>query len=654
VLFTTPTAQRLVAAPGEFTSILFVARPGVSQQQLVSNLRSVLPHGLEAITGAALIKEMQDQFQQVMSFFSTFMLIFAGVALLVGAFMIFNTFSITVAQRTRESGLLRALGASRRQVLGSVLIEALAVGVIASAIGLAAGVAVAAGLKAMLSGLGFGLPPGGIVFTGRTVLLASLAGVAVTLVAAVSPARKAAKVPPVAAMQEAVAGSTGYGSKERVMVGSAILAAGLAVLLTGLFASVGNRTLVVGAGIVLVFFAVTVLGRTVSLPLSRALGAPLPKLRGVTGTLAQRNAMRNPKRTAASASALMIGVGLVAFFTILASSSTASVNATIDRTFAGDIVIDSGGGLMGGVDPALAARLSKLPQVSAVTGVAVGPAQILGKVELVSGVDPRTAGQIFDVSPVQGSMAGLGRTDIAVYKDVAAAEHLKIGSTVPVLFRDTGPQKLRVALIYGDATAAPSPRYFLGNPAFNANFAARYDSQVFVKKAPGVSNAAALAAVRVTASGYSGTTVMDQAAYKAERAKPVQQELMLVYTMLALAILIALLGIGNTLALSIFERTRELGVMRAVGMTRRQLRATVRWESVIIALQGTVLGLAVGLLFGWALVLSMKNQGITVFSVPVLTLVIVVVLAALAGLVAAIPPSRRAARLNILRALVSE
>jgi putative ABC transport system permease protein len=438
------------------------------------------------------------------------------------------------------------------------------------------------------------------------------------------------------------------------MVGSAILAVGTAALLTGLFTGVGNRTLVVGAGIVLVFFAVTVLGRTVSLPLSHALGAPLPKLRGVTGRLAQRNAMRNPKRTAASASALMIGVGLVAFISILASSSTATVNATIDRTFAGDIVIDSGGGLMGGVDPALAAQLGKLPQVAAATGVAIGPAQILGKVELVTGVDPRAAGQIFDVRPVGGSLAGLDRTGIAVYKDVATAEHLKVGSVVPALFRDTGPQKLRVALIYGDATAAPASRYFLGNAAFNANFPVRYDSQVFVKKAPGVSNAAALAAVRAAADRYSGTSVMDQATYKADRAKPIQQMLMLVYAMLALAILIALLGIGNTLALSIFERTRELGVMRAVGMTRRQLRASIRWESVIIALQGTVLGLLIGLFFGWALVLSMKNQGITVFSVPVPSLVIVAVLAAVAGVVAAILPSRRAARLNILRALVSE
>ena len=655
VLFTTPVAQQLVAAPGKYSSILFVAKPGVSQQQLAGNLRQALPHGLEAITGGALIKEMQDQFAQVLSFFKTFMLIFAIVALLVGAFMIFNTFSITVAQRTRENGLLRALGASKRQVLGAVLLEAVVVGIIASLIGLAAGVAVAIGLKAMLSGLGMAsVPTSGIVFTARTALVAGLAGLAVTIVAAISPARKAAKVSPVAAMQDVTVGSTGYGSKERVMVGTTILLLGVAALFTGLFTNVASRVLVVGAGALLVFFGVSVLGRTVSLPLSRAVGAPLPRLRGVTGKLALQNAMRNPKRTAASASALMIGVGLVGFFTILGSSSTASVNSAIDRSFAGDVVIDSGGGLMGGVDPALAGQLSKLPQVQAATGVAIGLAQINGKVEQVSAVDPRAASQIFNVSPVQGSLAGLGRNGIAVYKDVATADHLRLGSTVPVLFKDTGRQNLTVALIYGEATGAPAPRYFMGNQAFDANFPVRYDSQVFVKKAPGVTTAAAVTAVRAVADRYSGTTVMDQAAFKAEQAKPVQQQLTLVYVLLALAVVIALLGIGNTLALSIVERTRELGVMRAVGMTRHQLRAMIRWESVIIALQGTVLGLLVGVFFGWALVLAMKDQGITVFSVPVLTLAIVVVLAGLAGAAAAIWPSRRAAKLNILRAIVSE
>ena len=662
VQFTTPVAQLLVAAPGKFSSISFVAAPGVSQQQLVSNLQRVLPPGTEAVTGATAIKETQDTFQKGLSVFSKFFLIFAVVALLVGAFIILNTFAITVAQRTRENGLLRALGASKRQVLGSVLIEAAAVGLIAALIGLAAGVAVAAGLKALLSAIGLGLPGGGLVLNARTVILSLLLGIGVTLVAAISPARKAAKVPPVAAMQEATVGSTGYGSKQRVMVGITILVLGVAALFTGLFGHPPNAFLIVGAGVLLVFLAVSVLGRTIALPLSRAIGSPLPRIKGVTGTLARENTMRNPKRTAASASALMIGVGLIAFITIFASSIKASINASIDRSFAGDFVINSGAGASGGVDPALAQKLTTLPQVAAATGERLGSMVILGQATMIAAVDPRTAGQIFNVSPVQGSIGALGADSIAVYKDDAAKHHLTLGSPVSVVFRDTGPKTLRVALIYGDNQAAPSAfagsktSYFLGTPAYDANFAApHYDSQVLVKKAPGVTTAAALAAVKQLSAQYAiGATVQDQAAYKADQTKTINQLLALVYVLLALAILIALLGIGNTLALSIFERTRELGVMRAVGMTRSQLRSTIRWESVIIALQGTLLGLLVGIFFGWALVRAQKNQGITVFSLPYLTLVIVIVLAGLAGVAAAILPSRRAAKLNILHAIVTE
>jgi len=663
VLFTTPVAQRLVAEPGKFNTIGFVADRGVSQQQLVSNLKRALPPGTEALTGAAIIKETQDSFQKGLSFFSTFFLIFAAVALLVGAYIILNTFAITVAQRTRENGLLRALGASRRQILASVLIEALAVGVIAALLGLAAGVAVAAGLKALLGLLGATLPGGSLVLSVQTVVVSLVLGIGVTLIAAISPARKAAKVPPIAAMQEATVGSTGYGSKQRVVVGLTILALGVAALFTGLFGHVSSALLVVGLGVLLVFLGVSVLGRTIALPLSRAIGAPLPRVKGVTGTLARENTMRNPKRTAASASALMIGVGLIAFISIFATSAKASINATIDRTFAGDFVINSGAGSNGGgVDPALAQRLNTIPQAAAATGERSGSMLVFGQPQAIAAVDPRTAGQIFNVSPVQGSISALGADSIAVYKDDATKHHLKLGSPVSVVFRDTGPKTLRVALIYGDNQAAPSANpgsktsYFLGTPGYDANFAApHFDTQVFVKKAPGVSTAAALAAVKTVAARYApGTTVQDQAAYKTEQTKGINQILALIYTLLALAIVIALLGIGNTLALSIFERTRELGVMRAVGMTRRQLRGTIRWESVIIALQGTLLGLVVGVFFGWALVRAQKSNGIGVFSVPWLTLVIIVLLAGLAGVVAAILPSRRAAKLNVLRAIVTE
>jgi putative ABC transport system permease protein len=650
-LFTQSAAQTFVAQPGKFDSISLVAKPGVTQQQLVRNLQAALPAGTEAVTGKQITKEAQTQIGKMVSTFTTFMLVFAVVALLVGSFMIFNAFSITVAQRTRENGLLRALGATRRQVLSSVLFEALAVGLVASVVGLGLGIAVAAGLKWLLGAVGIDLPAGGIVFAARTVVVALVAGIGVTVVAAVSPARKAAKVAPIAAMHGTVATGTGYGSKKRLLVGVGVVVAGVAALFYGLLGHLKSPMMMVGLGAMLVFFGVAILGRTVALPLSRVLGAPLPRLRGAAGVIARRNAMRNPKRTAATASALMVCVGLVGSITIFASSARATINSVVDRSFTGDFIINSGSGLSGGVDPGLARRLNQLPQVASASGLRLGTAKVDGTVVQLGGVDPRLAFDIIDVKPLQGSRNDLGRDAIAVYSNVATDKHLKLGDRIPVIFKDTGPQSLRVALIYGSNQLAGN--YFLGISAYEANFTTQYDAYVFVKKAPATAPADALAAVKRVAIDYPGAAVLDQTQFKAETAKPINQLLGLVYALLALAVIIALLGIGNTLALSIFERTQELGLLRAVGMTRRQLRSTIRWESVIIALQGTVLGLLVGVFFGWALVTALNRQGSSVFSLPYKTLAVVVVLAAISGVAAAILPARRAATLNVLRAVVA-
>jgi putative ABC transport system permease protein len=652
VLFTTPAAQRLVTAPGKFNSISFVAQPGVSQTQLVHNLQGALPAGLQAVTGQQAASEDRSTIMNALGFFNTLLIVFAIAALLVGAFMIFNTFSITVAQRTRENGLLRAVGATRRQILSAVLLEAAVVGLLASVAGLALGAAVATGLKALLGALGIGIPAGGIVFAVRTVIVALVVGTGVTVVAALSPARKAGKIAPIAAMQEAVVTSTGYGSKQRAFVGAGILAAGVVALFVGLLAHVHSPVLLVGVGAALVFFGVAILGRTVSLPLSRVLGAPLPAVRGVAGTIARENAMRNPKRTAATASALMICVGLVSFITIFASSTQAAINAVVNRSFTGDFVINSGAGMAGGFDPSLARRVSQLPQVALASGARAGIAKIEGSVQQVVAVDPKTAFGIFDVQPLQGSQNNLGRDAIAVYKTEATDHHLNIGDYIPVRFADTGTKLMRVALIYG--SNEPAGNYFLGISAYQANFANQYDQQVFIKKAPGVSSAAALAAVKTITRHYPGATVLNEAQYKAQAAQPINQLLGLIYVLLALAVIIALLGIGNTLALSIFERIREIGLLRAVGMTRRQLRSTIRLESVVIALQGTVLGLFIGVFFGWAIVHALNLLGTSVVSVPYRTLVYIIILAALGGILAAVRPARRAAKLNILRAIVSE
>ena len=652
VAFKRAVAQRLIGEPGKYDSVSVLAASGVSQTELTRRLSEVLPPGTEALTGAAITAETQSEMAKAFRFFNTFMLIFAVIALLVGSFMIFNTFSITVAQRTRENGLLRALGASRRQVLGSVLLEALAVGVLASLLGIIGGLAVALGLKALLAAVGLDIPTGSLVFTAATVVISFAVGVGITVLAALSPARKAAKVPPVAAMQQDVTGSTGYGSKQRVIVGAAVLGLGLAALLTGLFRDVEQPVVIVGAGALLVFFGVSILGRTISLPLSRVLGAPLPRLRGITGELARENAMRNPKRTAASASALMIGVGVVGLITIFVSSTKASMDAAVDRAFSGDIVVDSGGGFAGGVDPGLASRVDALPEVAMASGLQQGVAKVAGSAVLVQATDPRTAGELMRVGPIAGAPTDLDRNSIGLFKDVAAQKGLKVGDPVQVDFKDNVPLTLRLALIYSENRQAGN--YLLGTQAYQANFTNRLDSKVLVKRAAGTSPEAALAAVKRVGQAYPSATVLDRAQFKSEQTKPLDQLLTLVYALLGLAILIALLGIANTLALSIFERTRELGLLRAVGMTRSQLRSAIRWESVIIALQGTVLGLLIGVFFGWALVTALSDEGISVFRIPYASLAIVVVLAAVAGMAAAVPPGRRAAKLDVLRAMVTE
>jgi putative ABC transport system permease protein len=444
----------------------------------------------------------------------------------------------------------------------------------------------------------------------------------------------------------------GYGSKQRILVGIGLLALGVGILSYGLFGSPDNALSLVGAGALTVFFGVAALGRTVSLPMSRALGWPLPRLRGITGQLARENAMRNPKRTAATASALMIGVGLVGFITILAASTKASFSETIDKTYIGDLMVTGSAAWgMGGIDPALAERARQLPEVASVAQLRGGFASIDGSPSEIGAISPEGF-ELFDVDPLSGSAADLDAGSIAVHRDTASEKHLAIGDRVPVIFKDTGPQMLRVGLIYGELQ--PAGKWVLPLAAADANFADHFDYQVFVKKAPNVTTAAALAAVKSMAVGFPGAKVHDQASYKAEQTKFVDQMLSLVYALLALAIFIALLGIGNTLALSILERTRELGVMRAVGMTRSQLRSSIRWESVLISLQGTLLGLVVGIFFGWSMVRALRDQGLVAFTIPVASLAIIVVLAALAGVAAAILPARRAARLNVLRAVVTE
>jgi putative ABC transport system permease protein len=651
--FTPATAERVLGQPGKVDQISAEAAPGVSQSELVSRLQAAIHNPkIDVVSGQAVTAEGQEAIHQAMSVINVFLLVFAFIALFVGSFVIFNTFSITVAQRMRELALLRAVGASRVQVMGSVIGESLVVGVLASAAGVAAGIGLAVALKAGLAALGFDLPATGLVVGLRTVILGLVVGTVITLVSAVVPARRAGRIPPVTAMQD-VAAEPRQISTWRVARGAVVTAVGAAAAGLGLFGHAGNRVLEVGAGAGLVFLGVAMLGPLVARPVSRLLGAPLA-MRSTTGKLAQQNAMRNPARTAATAAALMVGVTLVSFMTILASSTKASVSSIIDSAVRADFVLSNGGiaGGSSGFSPDIERSLNALPQVSATEGIRSGIVQLYGKTTAVVATDPVKASRLFNVGVTQGRLASMTPTGIAVSTQVASGRHLRIGSRVTVTYPATGRKTYTVQVIYSVRELAGD--YVLPLAAAQANFPQALDINVFVKLAPGVSASAGRHAIQGVLAAYPNVTLMDQTQYKAQQEQQVNQMLNLVYGLLALAVVIALIGIANTLALSIYERTRELGLLRAVGTTRGQLRSMVRSESLVISLLGAVQGLVLGVLFGWAIVAALHSQGITHLVFPVVQLLVLAGLAGLAGIAAAVAPSRRAARLDVLHAVTTE
>jgi len=650
--FTLPTAERLLGTPGRIDEIDIAAKDGVSQTEVVRNVRAALERHreLEVISGQAATQETQDSFHQFLKIIRIFLLVFAVIALLVGSFVIYNTFAITVAQRSREMALLRAIGATRSQVTTSVFLEGLATGVIAAAIGLGSGVLLAKGLKALLTVFGFDIPAGGAVVKLSSLTLAFVVGVLVTVLASLFPAIRASRVPPVAAMRD-VAVESVRTSLMRVVIGLLVVAAGVALLLSGLFGGGGSAATKVGGGALVVFFGVNVLGPVIARPAARWIGSPLPRLRGISGRLARENAMRNPKRTASTAAALMIGVGLVGFVTIFAASAKASIGHVIDNSMKADYIVNTSG-FNGGLPPEIEKRIAAVKGVKIASGVRLGFVQVNGAVNAIQGVDPNLVEQLFDVGVQQGRLSDLGNDGIAIYKGTATSHHWQIGSKVRVRFTKTGVKTFTVRAVYKQQALAG--KYVISTATFDANFEKIIDLIVMVKVDHTVPIETVKKGLERVMKDYPNGSLQDQAAFKADQAKMIDTILNLIYALLFMAIVIAVFGIGNTLALSIYERTREIGLLRAVGMSQPQVRSTVRWESVIIALLGTMLGLIVGVFFGWALVQALKDQGIDQLRLPPLQLVILVILGAVVGTLAAIWPASRASRLDILTAIASE
>jgi putative ABC transport system permease protein len=644
--FDLPTAQSLLGHVGQFDNINVVTAPGSDKRTVQRAIAAALPAGVEVVTAQTVVNEQTSTISNALGFFNVALLVFAFIALFVGAFTIVNTFSITVGQRTKELALLRIVGASRGQVFRSVLTEAALVGLLASLVGLGLGVLAALGLEALLGVFGVTLPSGPLVFEARTVIVCLVVGVVVTMVSAIGPARRAVRIAPVEAVSEQQV-EYEIPMRRRFTWGSGITLAGIAALAVGL---VAPAIQLVGLGAVLIFIGVARLAPAVARPMSSVLGRPLARLLGTSGRLGRENSMRSPRRTAQTASALMVGLALVSAIAVFGASLSQSATQSIDKAINANLIVlatnNMGQGTFGTTVPTTAATV---PGVTASSSVYGGQFEVRGDIKSLAAVGASNLSDTLNLSMNSGTSDSLATGDLLIDATTASNDNLAVGGTVPVKFALTGDTRMRIGGIYQDNQLIGS--YLVSDHFYLQHFQNPLPFAVLLKTdgSPGVQQA-----VQHALQPYPNVKVQTRAEFEQSQAAQVNQLLGLVYALLALAVLIAMIGIVNTLMLSVFERTHEIGLLRAVGMKRRQIRAMIRSESVILALFGAVIGIIVGTLLGIALVSSLHSQGITVTSVPWSNLVVFLVLAALLGLLAASWPARRAARLDVLAAIAAQ
>ncbi len=638
VLFDDVTAQAVLNQPGQIDAIAVTAENGVAPEALVARIAPIVGETNEVISGAALTAEHQHDIGKDISQFGVFLTMFALIALFVGAFIINNTFSIIVSQRTKEMALLRAVGASGRQVRLAVLAEAALTGLVASVIGLVAGIDVAKGLRALLSALGVDIPLDTLRITTATAVGSVLVGVVITLACAVLPARRASRIAPIAALRD-IAQDRSAVSTRRIILGSVTTLIAVAIMLIGRHTADAK---IVGLGAFALLVAVNVLGPVLARPASAALGAPLVRLRGTAGAIAQQNAMRNPKRTARTASSLMIGVALVSFLAIFAASIKTTGAGAFRDNFRGTVIVDSGAiDATSGLTPNIATDLTTRPGVHTVTEQRIAAVETDGTPGFLNAYDTTTVATMFALGHIEGDLAHLGTDGIAVERGRSAGA-VQLGDTRNVAFQ-TGTVTFTVRAIYDHASETVGSR-FVDLAAFEANLPDRLDSRIYV-------DADDPTIIEHAVAGYPTAKVLTTEGFITQQNGDLDTILTLMYALLGLAVLIALLGIANTLGLSIHERKRELGLLRAVGMSRTQVRSSVRWESAIIALFGTALGLTLGTFIAWALAHAIITGSTPRIVIPTGSLITVAAIAAIAGVAAAILPARRAARIDLLTAI---
>ena len=645
-LFDSVTAAEFLTKPGFIDAILISGDGSVSDEKLSKAIQDALPttSKTETLTGAEITLETQDQIGSALDFFGILLSTFSFIALGVGCFVIYNVFSISAAQRQRENALLRAIGASRKQITRAMLIEATVVGLIGSVVGLVAGIGLSAGLSALLRAVNIDIPSGGLVLSQNTVTSTIIIGLIVTVLSAILPARRAGKVPPLAAMR-ATALEIAEPGRKRLYTGLLSIALGLAIIVAVVMGASNNY---LGIGILFVFIGTIVLGPLIARPVAMFLGRPAARFRGVTGVMARQNSARNPKRTSRTASPVLIGVALVTAVTALAASIKGQIDDVFTAQFKGDYAISTDARGFGGLSPSLAVDLNKMPQVEKATGFGFLTVKIEDKGQYLTTITPKTIEGLWDIGLVNATYADLSTSDIFVSEKTAKKKNIALGSVLQTTFGDGSTRPLKVAGFFVNDEIG---NYIANSALVDGSAIIMFDIGVYIKTKDNVDRAEAFTALENAVKKYGQGELLTKQEYINKQSGQVNQLLGLIYGLLMLSVIISIVGIIITLLLSVFERQRELALLRAVGMTRSQVRTTVRWESVITSLLGAVLGIILGIGLGWVIVFALKDQGLTSFKLPIGPTIVIMVMSFIVGLFAAIYPAWRATRVNILDAL---
>ena len=649
--FGTEYAQQiLLGGQAAFTEIDAVAAEGVSQDTLAASVREALGADATVRTGQEAADKATQDITDGLAFINIFLLVFAGIALFVGTFIILNTFSMLVAQRSRELALLRAVGATRGQILRSLVAESFLVGLIGAVLGLGLGVAVAYGLEGLFRAIGADIPTNGLLVSARTIIVGIVIGVLVTVIAALAPALRASRIPPMAALREDVS-LPARSLRVRAIAGGILLLAGLASMTAGAAAGGGSGSQLVGLGVVAALIGAIVVSPAISGPMVRTLGFAFPRVFGSVGRLAVDNAERQPRRTAATASALMIGLALVSALTIFASSANASITSVIDRVLGADFLVSTQ--TQRPFPEQIAATVAEVPGVATVSAVKLVPGEVNGEGTAIVGVDPATLGSMLSLTFTSGSLETLTGNSMVIADQTATDAGIGLGDTVTVRL-PTDPTGTEYTITGVYEAAGVFSGYVVSSDALRASGMDIGDATVYIKASPDADLAQVETALSDALAAYPTVEVQSQAQFKEQISASVNQVLLIMIMLLSLAIFIAVLGIVNTLVLSVIERTREIGMLRAIGALRRQIRSMVVLEALIIAVYGAIVGLVLGIWFAVALQRTLVEQGIDVLAIPWASLVIFLVIAGIVGILAALWPAFRAGRLNVLRAISTE